>query len=213
MCLPSVVRRAKDGKNVSGAVNQQERPRLGGESSETIRQTPLRERQIVQAYLFGAMHDGTVRRSDHRFRIAQKGTGWLKTIQRLVGSVGYKSWIYQEGKTRDVYVLESVAPIFRESFDPYRLRTSEEKKAYIRGFFDAEEGIPRSLASKRYVQLAQKDRRKIMLLKEMLAELGIATGKIHNPSKRVDPHYWRLFVSRRSIPDFVSQIGSWHLRK
>lgn len=222
MRLSPVARRVKDGENVSGAprqehavtVNQQERPPAKRrESSETIRQAPLQKRQIVQAYLFGAMHDGTVRQSDHRFRIAQKGTGWLKTIQKLVSSVGYKSWIYQEGKKRDVYVLESVALIFRESFDPYRLRTSEEKKAYVRGFFDAEGGIPRSLASKRYVQLAQKDRRKIKLLKEILAEFGIATGKIHNPSKRVDPGYWRLYVSRRSITDFVSQIGSWHPRK
>ncbi len=199
--------------NVPGAVNQQERPRLGGESSETIRQTPLKQRQIMQAYLFGAMHDGWIRKSDHRYRISQKGTGWLKIIQKKLRMIGYRSWIYREGKQRDVYVLESVAPIFREVFNPSLLKTDNAKKSYIRGFFDAEGGVPRSLASKRYIQLAQKDKAKIVLLKHWLDEFSIATGKIHNPSRSIDPNYWRIYVSRRSILDFASTIGSWHPRK
>jgi len=198
---------------VLGAVNQQERPRLDEESSETIRQTPLQQRQILRAYLFGAMHDGWIRKSDHRYRITQKGTAWQQVIKSLLANMGYKSWIYQEGKYRDVYVLESVATIFRGLFDPYKLEDQEEKKAYIRGFFDAEGGIPRQLNSKKYIQLAQKDKNKIILLKKWLSELNIATGKIHNPSKRVDPDYWRMYVNRSSILDFVSTIGSWHPRK
>jgi intein/homing endonuclease len=89
----------------------------------------------------------------------------------------------------------------------------EERIAYIRGFFDAEGGIPRSLLSKRYIQLVQKDKPKIAMLKDWLNEIGITTGKIHNPSKQVDPDYWRIFVSRQSILPFVSEIGSWHPRK
>jgi hypothetical protein len=159
------------------------------------------------------MHDGWIRKTDHRYRIAQKGTEWLEAIQTLLSNLGYRSWIYQEGKARDVYILESVAPIFREIFDHTKLALLEERQAYIRGFFDAEGGVPRSLTSKRYIQLVQKDKMKIELLKTWLAEMGIITGKIHNPSKRVDPHYWRVFVSRGSIPAFVSMIGSWHPRK
>lgn len=194
-----------------GAVNQQERPRLGGESSETIRWAPFRNRHVIKAYLFGAMHDGTIQH--RRYRIAQKGTQWLEVIQILLANLGYKSWIYREGSTRQVYILESVAPIFRESFDPWNLATLEEKRAYVRGFFDAEGGTPQALTSKRYIQLVQKDQRKIKLIKQLLAEMGIQTGKIHNPSKRVDPDYWRIFVSLPSIRSFVSQVGSWHPRK
>ena len=199
---------------VNGADNQQERLRAKrGESSETIRQTPFVERKIVKAYLLGAMHDGTIRRSDYRFRIAQKGTEWLEVIQMLVANTGYKSWIYREGRTRQVYVLESVAPIFRELLIPFKLESIEEKKTYIRGFFDAEGGIPQQITSKRYIQLVQKNRLKIFSIKKMLESLRITTGKIHNPSQRVDPNYWRIFVSRDSIPDFVRIIGSWHPRK
>ncbi len=200
-------------ENASGADNQQERLHVGEESSETIRQTPFAERQNIKAYLFGAMHDGTIRHHDRRYRIAQKGTGWLIAIQKMLKNVGYNSWIYKEGKDRDVFVLESVAPIFREAFDPNSLSTIDEKRAYLRGFFDAEGGTPQSSTSTKYVQLAQKDYEKIKLLKVMLTELGIATGKIHNPSKRVDPLYWRIYVSRGSILRFVFQIGSLHPRK
>lgn len=201
-------------ENANGAVNQQERlDYVYQESSETIRQAPFVNRQTIKAYLFGAMHDGTIRRSDNRYRIAQKGTEWLKVIQMMLMSINYRSWIYQEGKTRQVFILESVAPIFREHFDPFKLVVKEEKKAYIRGFFDAEGGIPKSLTSKRYIQLTQKDHGKIELLKNLLTQLGIETGKIHNPSIRVDPDYWRVFVSRQSISTFVSKIGSWHPRK
>ncbi len=199
--------------NATDAGNQQETTsfnKLMG-SSETIRRAPLVKRQVIKAYLFGAMHDGTIR--ENRYRIAQKGTEWLRVIQSLLVSIDYKSWIYQEGRNRDVYILESVSPIFRESFDPGILGDSKEIEAFIRGFFDAEGGIPRSLTAKKYIQLVQKDYLKMVLLKELLTKLSISTGKIHNPSKRVDPNYWRLFVSMPSIPRFVSKVGSWHPRK
>ena len=211
--LPSLARKAGGDKNVSGAVNQQERPRMSEESSETIRQAPLVTRNEIKAYLFGAMHDGWIRKSDRRYRIAQKGTEWLEVIQSMLASLEYRSWIYQEGKTRDVYILESVAPIFRESFDEYGLTNVREQRAYLKGFFDAEGGIPKNQNSKHYIQLTQKDYKKIELLKEMLTRSHIQSGTIHNPSKRIDPHYWRIFVSTRSIPDFVSRIGSLHPRK
>ncbi|MBU2632741.1 hypothetical protein KKG52_03425 [Patescibacteria group bacterium] len=34
--------------------------------------------------------------------------------------------------------------------------------------------------------------------------------KIHNPSKRVDPNYWRFFISIKSYKKFTKLIGSWH---
>ncbi len=37
--------------------------------------------------------------------------------------------------------------------------------------------------------------------------MGIVTGKIHNPSARIDPHYWRLYVSARSYRELIELIG------
>jgi len=46
-----------------------------------------------------------------------------------------------------------------------------------------------------------------------MVELGIKCGKPHNPSRRVDPEYWRFFVSSESYSAFAREIGSMHPSK
>jgi intein/homing endonuclease len=113
-----------------------------GESSETIRQAPLSKREI-KAYLLGAIHDGTLNKGK-KIRISQKGNEWLKILQQLLKKLGYNSWIYKEGKNRKVYVLETLASFLDFNFDPLRLKTKREKVGYLRGFFDAEGGVPKT---------------------------------------------------------------------
>ncbi|MBU6323813.1 MAG: LAGLIDADG family homing endonuclease [Patescibacteria group bacterium] len=120
--------------------------------------------------------------------------------------------MYKEG-SRDVYDLETTAGFLDFKFDILSLDTSIEKAAYIRGFFDAEGGIPHSRNAKFYIQLVQKDKRKMQSIKEVLQSLGINTGALHNPSRRVDPNYWRIFVSTASHADFARIIGSSHPMK
>jgi hypothetical protein len=50
-------------------------------------------------------------------------------------------------------------------------------------------------------------------LKRLLNKLGIRTGRIHNPSKKVDPDYWRMYILVESQKKFVDVIGTWHPRK
>jgi len=71
-----------------------------------MRQAPLSQ-EVIKAYLLGALHDGTFS-SNKRFRISQKGTEWLKILQKLLAKIGYNAWIYKEGSNRKVYVLESL---------------------------------------------------------------------------------------------------------
>ena len=178
--------------------------------SETTRRSPFKSKSEIKAYLQGALHDAYRRRN--RIRFSQKGTEWLMVLKNLLKSLGHKSWMYQEGN-RDVYDLETTAEFLDFRFDPRTLETSEEKAAYVRGFFDAEGGIPHSRDATFYIQLVQKDRGKMQMLKEILQSLGIKTGALHNPSHRVDPNYWRCFVSTASHSDFARVIGSWHPMK
>jgi intein/homing endonuclease len=195
-------------KNASSAANQQGSLRQAADDpSETTRQAPL-----IKAYLLGALHDGTFS-SNQRFRVSQVGTDWLKTLQRLLGKLGYNSWIYKEGLNRRVYVLETLADFLDFNFDPLRLKSNEEKISYIRGFFDAEGGIPRNKQARFYIQLTQNDKEKLEKIKKLLTDLGIETGKIHNPSQSVDPDYWRMYVLADSQKVFLTKIGSWHPRK
>ena len=160
------------------------------------------------AYLQGALHDASLNKRK-RYRFTQKGLEWLSFLQEMFTELGCKSWTYREGM-REVYTLETLAPFLDFKFDPLNLVTAEEKASYIRGFFDAEGGVPRGTQAKFYIQLVQKDRIKIIKIVHILALLGISCGKIHNPSKRVDPGYWRVFVSTKSHKDFARKIGSRH---
>ncbi|OHA77288.1 MAG: hypothetical protein A3H01_02075 [Candidatus Wildermuthbacteria bacterium RIFCSPLOWO2_12_FULL_40_9] len=193
-------------KKVFGADDQQGSP-VKRDPSETTRRAPS-----IKAYLLGALHDGTFS-SNKRFRISQAGTDWLKVLQGLFRRIGYNSWIYKEGKDRRVYVLETLADFLDFHFDPLRLETDEERIGYIKGFFDAEGGIPRKEKARFYIQLVQNDREKLEKLKFILKKLGIETGKIHNPSKSVDPDYWRMYVLAKSQQTFLGKIGSLHPRK
>ena len=196
-------------ENQIRADNQQGRPRNLEEPSETTRQTP----RVTEAYLLGALHDGTynIRRKTHRF--SQANIEWLQTLQRLLGELEHKAWLYKEGSKRNVYVLETSAKFLSIHFDPCLLASTEEKIAYIRGFFDAEGGVPRNSSARFYIQLVQKNRAKIAWLHSTLTDMNIKCGAIHIPSKRVDPDYFRFFISASSYKDFIEQIGSWHPRK
>jgi len=193
-------------EKVFGADNQQG-SRCINDPSETIRRAPQ-----IKAYLLGALHDGTFS-SNKRFRISQIGTEWLEVLQRLFKKLDYNSWIYKEGKNRKVYVLETLAYFLDLSFNPIRLKTKEEKIGYIKGFFDAEGGIPKNEQARFYIQLVQKNEEKLRKIKKFLNDLRIETGKIHNPSQSVDPDYWRMYILAKSHKDFLEKIGTWHPRK
>ena len=168
--------------------------------------------KAIRAYLQGALGDATFNRLHKTHRFSQKDREWLLLLKDLFAKLGYKAWIYKEGKARHLYVLETTAKFLNLRFDPSQLR-SEEAVAYVRGYFDAEGGIPQSLNSRFYVQFCQKNEFSLQRVKFILEELKIECGKIHNPSKRIDSHYWRFFVKANSYGNFIKKINSWHPRK
>lgn len=185
--------------------------RDGHNPSETTRRAPLSER-VIRAYLLGALHDGSLNKKKRK-RISQKEREWLVLLQTLLATIGYRSWIYREGKTRNVYVLETLADFLDFAHNSFSFSQGEEGRAYVRGFFDAEGGIPKKKEDVFYIQLVQNNRKKLESIKTVLLREGIYTGKIHNPSKRVKPNYWRVYVLARSRMRFAECIGSWHPRK
>jgi hypothetical protein len=168
------------------------------------------EPSVLQAYLQGALHDGTRSRLHATHRFAQKGAEWLGRLATILTALGHRSWIYREGRNRTVFSLETSATFLDVTFDPDRLSSQPEQVAYVRGYFDAEGGVPRSPTHRFYVQLTQKNRVELGKVKAILEGLGVTCGKMHNPSVRIDPHYWRFFVRTRSHVAFASRIGSWH---
>ena len=93
--------------------------------------------------------------------------------------------------------------------NPSELESTSEKTFYIKGFFDAERGVPHT-RDRFYIQLVQKNFEKIEKIKSLLSDLKIESGKIHNPSKKVDPDYWRIFISTKHHKRFAEIVNSYH---
>ena len=170
-------------------------------------------RKVSIAYLQGTLGDGTYSKIHRTFRISQSNQEWLFRLKKLINDLGEKSWIYKEGKTRSVSVLETTAKCLSRDFDPSKLSTISEKVAYVRGYFDAEGGVPKNLQNRFYIQFVQKNFKELQKVRKILEQLGIECGKMHNPSAKVDPNYWRFFVRAISYQRFIEFIGSWHPRK
>jgi hypothetical protein len=93
------------------------------------------------------------------------------------------------------------------------IASDDQARGYVRGYFDAEGGVPRSSGARMYIQFVQKDRADLGTCRELLMQVGVSCGRIHNPSVRVDPDYWRFYVPVGSHTAFVTAVGSWHPRK
>ena len=159
---------------------------------------------ITKAYLLGMMHDGTKHKTT--YRIAQKGATFAKMLSLGIKRLGGRAWVYQEGKRRDVYITEFSQTLLHN----ITLKTDQDKLDYVRGYFDAEGGIAKSSKVRFYIYFAQKNFDDLSQVKTILEEFDIHTGVIHNPSKSIDPKYWRFFVKADSYKSFIRTIGSSH---
>ena len=167
---------------------------------------------ITKSYLLGMLHDATERKNT--YRIATKNLNFAKIIREGILKLGSKAWIYKEGKNRNLWIVEFSKILLKE----FKIKSKQNKQSlslrdkidYIRGYFDAEGGISQSSKVRFYIYFCQKDKIDLEEVKSYLLELGISCGVIHNPSKKVDPNYWRFFVSSKSYRDFARIISSDH---
>jgi intein/homing endonuclease len=110
-------------------------------------------------------------------------------------------------------VIETTASFLDIDFDASPLVGADAGLAYVRGFFDAEGGMPHDSSARLYFQLCQKNYQRLDTVKAILSSWGILSGRIHNPSWRADPNYWRLYVASQSHQRFMWLVGSWHPSK
>mgnify|MGYP001558225329 FL=1 len=179
-------------------------PREPQEKSRGLRRDYTRAPQISKAYLLGLLHDATERKTT--FRIAQKNKTYLDFIKSELEILGAKSWIYKEGKDRNVWILE-----FSKKFlNNTQIVSIQDKIDYLCGYFDAEGGIAKSSKVRFYLYYCQKNFDELVQLKNYLEELKISCGVIHNPSRKHDPNFWRFYIAAKSYAKFATIIGSKH---
>ncbi|MGH2362159.1 MAG: LAGLIDADG family homing endonuclease [bacterium] len=162
----------------------------------------------IRAYLCGASRDGTFNQLHRTLRISQADVRWLRILQCLLRKLGKRSWMYREGN-RNVWVIETT---WRPE-SPEVVRSSGEAAAFVRGYFDAEGGVPAEGRARFYIQFVQKNHADLTHPRDLLTRIGVRCGRIHNPSVRRDPDYWRFYVLATSHRSFIQTVGSWHPRK
>jgi hypothetical protein len=204
--------------NPTGAVNQQ-----GSRSGFLLEPllTPQRlhaellatDAKSLEAYLQGALRDGTRSALHRTHRIGAAERGWLVLLQQILNLLDQRSWIYREGARRNYWILETTASFLDMRYDANALAGSHAGLAYVRGYFDADGGMPVSSDARLYFQFTQNSRDSLAAVAANLAAWGIETGRIHHPSVRVDPEYWRLYVRAGSHRRFMALVRSWHPRK
>jgi hypothetical protein len=159
---------------------------------------------MTKSYLLGALHDGTVRRVT--YRIGAKDLVYVEFLKAGILQLGYKAWLYKEGKDRNYFIVEFSKSVLRD----IKILSPQDKINYIRGYFDTDGGVARSQSVRYYIYFAQKNKNDLITLKRYLEELYIQTGVIHNPSRKKDSNYWRFFIKANSYKKFATLIGSWH---
>lgn len=201
--------------NPFGADNQQGSPR---NLPIDCRVTPQRlhaelltaGKMGLEAYLQGAFCDGTYSYHHRTYRFSQADIWWLQVFQDALAILGHRSWIYREGRDRELCVLETSAHFLAEALNYSLLVGTPAGIHYVRGYFDADGGIPRHVGARFYVQICQKNRASLENVMTILEGNGIICGRIHNPSIRVDPYYWRFYVRTESHMLFLRDVSSWH---
>ena len=128
---------------------------------------------------------------------------------KKIKNLGNSSWNYKEGKNRDLWITEFSKSLLKN----VKIVSRQNKIDYIRGYFDAEGGISKHSSVRFYIYFCQKDKEDLLKVKEYLEEVGISCGKMHNPSIKVDPNYWRFFVRAKSYSKFAKTISSNHPEK
>ncbi len=126
-----------------------------------------------------------------------------------IHSLGVGAWSYKEGKTRNLWIVEFSKSLLNDT----SVSSKRDKIDYLRGYFDAEGGIAKNSSIRYYLYFCQKNKTELEEAKKYLEELGINCGKVHNPSVRMDPNYWRFFVGVKSYNKFAKTIGSLHPEK
>lgn len=134
--------------------------------AEIVNEVAAADVDELTSYVLGAMHDGTFSRHHGTIRISQKDRRWLRVISTILTRLGSRSWTYQEG-IRDVWVIESTYMPMPQSF-----RSQSALKGYIRGYFDAEGGLPKGSQARFYLQFCQKDQDDLKTVHSALQSLG-----------------------------------------
>ena len=197
--------------------------------------------EMNAAYIIGALRDGCFTRNKkyyvYRVRIYQKNKEWLEKVADKFHEAFGKMPTIKHDKRDGVWclILDSKS-IYQKLLDmsefpgnqkiwktpKFVLEAPKEiKKEYIRGFFDAEGGVPHIEKKKQEqknirVYFSQVNKEALVGLKGLIEEFGIKCGKISGPYFKKGfeyPTYGLRIHGTKEVTKFSMFIGSLHPEK
>lgn len=170
----------------------------------------------LKGFVFGSSEDGTIyfrkSRNQYNIEIEQRIPQWLEIVKIAIQRT-YNQNVRIAKTSKGYYrLLVYSKRLFNEikSFrKDYSTILSENKKfqiGFLQGFFDAEGTVH----NKRYsIRVSSKEKSKIQIMKKLLENLQIKTGKIHaDKTAYVLPLY-----GKENLNKFDSLISFRHMEK
>jgi intein-encoded DNA endonuclease-like protein len=178
-------------------------------------------------YLLGALRDGNIdirTGKNYEIKIGQKCEGWLEKLKEIVEKsfrtkthisnhllrITNKESVMKIKELSDITTPQEVwnTPRILQNLDSHSLIP------YIRGFWDAEGGLPKNpevtkKSEERYISFHQKNRESLEFIRRHLINLGFHPTKITICGKVFEFRICR----RDEIKKFWKIIGSWHPEK
>jgi len=176
--------------------------------------------------LLGALHDGGIgiykgkRKREYRVYISQYKEGaekWLQLVKQFFTEVfrthvtGPIKGVISVSRKEVFFFLNLECGIGANRTPWYTPRwilwaDNHIKRAYVRGFFDADGSFLVREKKNNEIQFSQKSRRTLSELKDILNSLDIRTGNIAKSRNIL-----KLTIAEtRSVLKFITEIGSSH---
>ena len=180
-------------------------------------------------YLLGALRDATIdvrKGKNYEIKIAQRNLRWLKLLQKLFGQYfKNRGRITKHVNNTNILringreIVERIIQVSGIKVPQNNWQTPEVMKkqqtagilAYIRGFFDAEGGLPKypKKNKQKYISFDQKNKEPLIFIRNKLVEYGYKPTKLTFTGGN-----WQFRITRKShIKKFYQEIGSWHPEK
>ncbi len=181
------------------------------------------------AYILGILRDATIdirKGKNYELKIAQKESSWLEYLNKIL----YKNFNISGKITNHVngskilringkkFVEEIVAisefKVPQELWDTpsiIKKQNIELQLAYLRGFFDAEGGLPKDplMAKQKYISFSQKNRESLEFIRKILIR-----KKFQPTNITFCGNVWEFRLTRKNeMINFCDIVGSSHYDK
>ncbi len=177
-------------------------------------------------YLIAALRDASIdnrKSKNYEIRIWQKDRTWLSDVIKPIikNNFGINANIHKNllrlTNKNAVHEIQRISGIKTHGWDTPKAVKSlslEKLVPYIRGFWDAEGGMPKkpencTKSEQMYISFHQKQKEPLVFLRNSLLKMGYMPTTI---TKCSEAYEFRI-TRRAHMKRFCIEIGSWHPEK